>query len=338
MTAINAEERTREALEWALEHTCLAIPPGCRTAAFWQWNGDDVQLQATTADGDFRFHVAAERRRGVKTRIAILSWEDDQGTATWEAEMPNEGRRAARAALEAVMPGGNQNGPDWEGFGRAVMADWPECGDIDGFTLQDMAVEHGLLREVPGGFNPEEHIDVTCCAEPGDVWFEVTFPSNRGRLAHRAALEAVMPEGDKRLWPNLDVANAIRGVVDEALARYDVPSDAYEQDILIDAACVRLADKLAAPPPEPDELERLRAENERLRAELADGSFYKESDIDALQDRAKTAEQALAEAREALQGLVNALEIEPGPRGVMDLVPSALARARAALAEGGRDE
>lgn len=77
------------------------------------------------------------------------------------------------------MPEGNQNGPDWEGFGRAVMADWPEGGDIDGFTLQDMAVEHGLLREVPGGFNPEEHIDVTCCAEPGDVWFEVTFPSNR---------------------------------------------------------------------------------------------------------------------------------------------------------------
>lgn len=35
--------------------------------------------------------------------------------------------------------------------------------------------------------------------------------------------------------------------------------------------------------------------------------------------------------REALQGLANALEIAPGPRGVMDLVPAALAKARAAL-------
>lgn len=35
---------------------------------------------------------------------------------------------------------------------------------------------------------------------------------------------------------------------------------------------------------------------------------------------------------EALQGLANALEVDPGPRGVMDLVPVALENARAAIA------
>lgn len=86
-----AESRAREALEWALEHTCLAIPHGLRTAAGWRWDADHVQLRAMTVDGDFRFHVAAERRRKIKVRIAVLSWEDDMGTATWEAEMPHEG-------------------------------------------------------------------------------------------------------------------------------------------------------------------------------------------------------------------------------------------------------
>jgi hypothetical protein len=36
----------------------------------------------------------------------------------------------------------------------------------------------------------------------------------------------------------------MRDIVNEALARYDVPSDVYEQDVLIDAACVCAADKI----------------------------------------------------------------------------------------------
>lgn len=60
---------------------------------------------------------------------------------------------------------------------------------------------------------------------------------------------------------------------------------------------------LEAVAPEAGELERLRDENQRLR--------------------------------EALQGLANALEVAPGPRGVMGLVPPALVRARAALKETG---
>lgn len=39
-------------------------------------------------------------------------------------------------------------------------------------------------------------------------------------------------------------ANAIREVINETLARYDVPSDAYEADTTIDGDCVRLADRI----------------------------------------------------------------------------------------------
>lgn len=43
---------------------------------------------------------------------------------------------------------------------------------------------------------------------------------------------------------DLHIANLMRDVVNEALSRYDVPSDVYEQDVLIDAACVVTADKI----------------------------------------------------------------------------------------------
>lgn len=61
------------------------------------------------------------------------------------------------------------------------------------------------------------------------------------------------------------------------------------------------------------------------------------SAIAALPDALATvvAQAARIEALEAaLCGLANALEITPGPRGVLDMVPSALSAARAALAQG----
>nr|WP_250808368.1 hypothetical protein [Neorhizobium tomejilense] len=43
-------------------------------------------------------------------------------------------------------------------------------GDADGAYIQDTAVKHGLLREVP--FDPEIHTDPDGYAEPGDGWHE----------------------------------------------------------------------------------------------------------------------------------------------------------------------
>ena len=68
--------------------------------------------------------------------------------------------------------------PDWEGFGRAVMENWPE-GDLDGFALQDAAKKFGVIVPVDGGFDPEKHSDVFGCAEPGDPWFLINFPTVR---------------------------------------------------------------------------------------------------------------------------------------------------------------
>ena len=89
------EERTREALKWALDHTPLRIPERFRSADAWRWDADDVALYAGTDEGGFRFHVASRRNSAPFTsrsfdriRIAVMSWEDDDGKATWEAEMP----------------------------------------------------------------------------------------------------------------------------------------------------------------------------------------------------------------------------------------------------------
>jgi hypothetical protein len=35
--------------------------------------------------------------------------------------------------------------PRLKAFTLAIMADWPDVGDLDGFDLQDIAVEHGVL-------------------------------------------------------------------------------------------------------------------------------------------------------------------------------------------------
>jgi len=65
--------------------------------------------------------------------------------------------------------------PDWEGFGRAIVEEWP-TGDIDGGFLWDMALLHSLVVEIPGGYNPEEHFDEHgICPEKGDPWYEYNF-------------------------------------------------------------------------------------------------------------------------------------------------------------------
>ena len=62
----------------------------------------------------------------------------------------------------------------WAKLGKAVIAHWPCFGDIDGADLFDMAVESGVLKEIPGGFNPEIHDDSEGVgAEPGDEWYEI---------------------------------------------------------------------------------------------------------------------------------------------------------------------
>ena len=64
--------------------------------------------------------------------------------------------------------------PDWEAFGRWAWRQvcWPsDFCDIDGMDAFDAAKEHGIVREIPGGFNPERDIDENCAAVAGDPWY-----------------------------------------------------------------------------------------------------------------------------------------------------------------------
>lgn len=71
--------------------------------------------------------------------------------------------------------------PDWEGFCRDLLDNWP-VSDVDGSELFDLALKHGMIREVPGGFNPYHHLDTeNTFPEPGDPWYEYTFPYKRKR-------------------------------------------------------------------------------------------------------------------------------------------------------------
>ena len=74
-------------------------------------------------------------------------------------------------------------GPDWEGFGRDLLESWP-VRDVDGSELFDAALRNGLIREIPGGYDPEQHIDAEgICPEAGDPWYEYAFGVARNPAA-----------------------------------------------------------------------------------------------------------------------------------------------------------
>jgi len=74
------------------------------------------------------------------------------------------------------MTDSTDNAPDWEGFARDLLDEWP-VRDVEGSELFEAALRNRLIREIPGGFNPEEHIDTEgICPEPGDPWYEYAFP------------------------------------------------------------------------------------------------------------------------------------------------------------------
>lgn len=81
--------------------------------------------------------------------------------------------------------------PDWEGFARDLLDEWP-VRDVEGSELFDAALSNGLIREIPGGFDPDNHIDTECiCPEAGDPWYEYAFPFKR-----RSTLAELKGRGD----------------------------------------------------------------------------------------------------------------------------------------------
>jgi hypothetical protein len=64
------------------------------------------------------------------------------------------------------------NKPDWKGFGEAVMEEFGEHRDLSAEDKFDFALKFHIIKEVPGGFDPEVHVDAfDCGVEPGDPWY-----------------------------------------------------------------------------------------------------------------------------------------------------------------------
>lgn len=65
--------------------------------------------------------------------------------------------------------------PDWEGFARAAMLNWP-AGGVEPLDLEKLAEQYGLLRKEV--FDPDKH---GCEAadyygvEPGDPWYVLNY-------------------------------------------------------------------------------------------------------------------------------------------------------------------
>ncbi|WP_375553345.1 hypothetical protein [Roseovarius mucosus] len=89
--------------------------------------------------------------------------------------------------------------PDFEGFAKAILEDWP-TGDIDGADLFQMSVSYGMIQEVPGGYDPEQHIDAEGISpERGDPWYEYTFRGEAGPgLYSMQALKNALAEMTRR--------------------------------------------------------------------------------------------------------------------------------------------
>ena len=105
-----------------------------------------------------------------------------------------------------------ERGPNWEGFCRDLLDEWP-TRDIDGFELFDAALRNGLICEIPGGYDPEQHIDAEgICPERGDPWYEYAFGERLtvidAKALVKAALKAAMKlanvveYADRPAWAN----------------------------------------------------------------------------------------------------------------------------------------
>jgi len=76
---------------------------------------------------------------------------------------------AAEAEVEGLRP--------WAMLGHAVVSDWPDIEEVDGFELEALAEKHGVLYRAPGGYDPERHHDYFSIElEPGEEWFEMIEP------------------------------------------------------------------------------------------------------------------------------------------------------------------
>ena len=97
--------------------------------------------------------------------------------------------------------------------------------------------------DTPGG---PGKLAYPCSAEYSDATRVDKINAASGKILELDAQKTVgvMAVGIKRHEYKLPLANWLRDEINEVLARYDIPSDVYERDVLIDALCVITIDKI----------------------------------------------------------------------------------------------
>jgi hypothetical protein len=109
----------------------------------------------------------------------------DYGLSTREGHIIRDGGEIARAALAEAQQGEGK----WERFGRWVVEVNTFLGaDLDGYDVQNKAVELGILIEVE--FDPDKHDadNESIGVERGDSWFVFADDQDSGPV-----------DGDKEL-------------------------------------------------------------------------------------------------------------------------------------------
>ncbi len=81
------EAKTRKDLAWSIQNTKLIIPEDARDASRWKWDANEAAL--FSPDMEWSFYV--EIRRGfTRTRVGVLTVQDQTGRAEWQCDMPGE--------------------------------------------------------------------------------------------------------------------------------------------------------------------------------------------------------------------------------------------------------
>ena len=124
--------------------------------------------------------------------------------------------------------------PDWKNFAKAVLAGWP-TGDLEGSVLFDLALEYGMIKEVPGGYNSDHHIDAdSICPEEGDPWYEYTFRGDAGPGLY--SISALTAKLAKALEAAVDAGASLAAAISllERGGRKAAPSNKMFDQMLVD--------------------------------------------------------------------------------------------------------
>lgn len=106
------------------------------------------------------------------------SQSDDMARAATAIRAQAAEIAALQAKVDALMP--------FAMFGKEMLTDWHQYGDIEGFDRFKIGRKCGVIIPIQGGFDPERHDDEYGQAEVGDDWYQTRdFPA------------AITPEGSR---------------------------------------------------------------------------------------------------------------------------------------------